>query len=953
MGILEKLQPQPRWKHADPAVRAAAVFDLSPADSDVLHILAREDKEVRVRRAAVTRIDAVNVLEEVGRTDPDQEVRFEAVRSLAGIAAAADEIAQAMDAVRQLAALGRLKEIVLLVRDSSSAELRTSVVDLLEDERSLGAISRHTKDSATRLRALARITDEEEVLSVALKAEHTDAAVAALERITETEKLVVVGQRARNKVVGRRARAKLRAMKEAAMPSTFSVDARMTAADRQRVRDLLDRAEALAVVTGLAEAEEGLATVRLAWAEIQADVEVGDSLTEQFELAIEAVREVIAQRRQERLADEERTQANAREQADRVEICEAIEALSGPGSVDRMAELQVRWDSLPSMPSDYAVLLSRRFQDACRMFHEGESRRTLAAGAANRLDMLATELEQLLSSGQAPHRTVACWLGLRRDADVLREHASANPSAAQRLEQAVSMLETLEGQQTQSRVVEELESLRRLDRLCHRAETLVTADSVTLKVVERVLRDIQSALEDRAPLPSKKDRQEIRRRLEAVRVSLGPRVQALRDADEWQRWANLQVQERLVVEMEALKTDRNLEVATRGMRDLQARWKQVALAPEVQGKVMWRRFKAAQDEVFQRTAVHVAAQNEARSASLAEKETLCERAEVLVKSSDWVRTALALQELQAKWKTIGPVSRGHEKAVWKRFRGACDHFFKRRQEGLKQRRTLWAVNMKQKVDLCERAEAIADSTDWDVAADQLRRMQIEWRSIGPVKKAQSEVVWKRFRTACDRFFQRYKQKEQVALTAKATAHEIAICELESLVPAEGTVASEAPVDLVVAVQKARADWQRTPDMPRFARKSLTQRYERVLGQLVTAWPAAFRGTDLDPQITLQRMERLVEKVETMVSAVAAEVPTLSPTEQLAKRLREGLATNRITGGQSVASDESRWRDAKQELQRVQAQWTRLGPVPDNVGRPLDERFQRACRRFSEQQRKVS
>ena len=958
MGILEKLRPQPRWKHADPAVRAAAVYDLGPEESDALHALAREDTEARVRRAAVTRIDAVSVLGEIGQTDPDEDVRSEAVRSLAGIAADADEVAQAMDAVRQLLALGRAKEIVVVARDSASPEVRASIVDLLDDQRSLGAISRQAQASTTRLRALARISDEEEVFGIALKAEHTDAAVAALERTTDTEKLAAVGQRARNKVAGRRARAKLRAIEEAAMPSIPDADARMSADERQRARDLLGRAAALVAVTDLDEAEEGLAAARLAWAELQADVELDVSLAKQFELATDSVREAIAQRQQERVVDEERARAIAHEQADRINICEAITALAGPtgsgsGPADRMAELQVRWDGLAPMPSEYAASLTRRFQHACRVFHEAESRRTLAAAAVGRLDTLATELEQLLRSEQAPDEIVARWRGLRRDADVLREHVSANPAAAQRLEQAVATLATLEQQQMQVRAAQEQDNLRRLDQLCRHAETLVLADPLTLKVVDRTLRHVQSALEDRAPLPSKRDRQEIHRRLEAARAGLGPRAQALRDADEWQRWANLQVQGKLAGEMEALKVEQDLGVATRGMRDLQARWKLVALAPRVQGENLWRRFKAAQDHVYERTAAHVAVQNEARAASLAQKQALCDRAEALASSSDWIRTAVALQKLQAEWKTIGPVSRGHEKAIWKRFRAGCGRFFKRRQEDLKQRRDLWAANMKRKIALCESAEALAESTEWEVTAGQLRQMQTEWKSIGPVKKSQSDLVWKRLRGACDRFYERYKNKDQVDLAAKAAAREAVIAELASLLPANGTTAPVAPDGVIAAIQEARAAWQHAPDIPRHALEALTRRYQQVLGQLVVAWPDAFGGTDLDPHVTVQRMRKLVEKVEAMVPTVEEGATTLSPTERLAQRLREALAANAMTGGQGAASDESRWREAEQELRRVQAQWARLGPVPVDLARPLNERFQHACRRFSEQQKKAS
>src|SRR5688500_6460377 len=189
MGILEKLRPQPRWKHADPTVRAAAVYELGPDETDALRALAREDAEARVRRAAVTRLDDVSVLGDIARTDPDEDVRAEAIRGLAGLAAEADSAGQATEAVRHLMAIGRHQEVVVVARENTSADIRAAVVDLVEDAKSLGSISRHAQDSATRLRALARLQDAEELLNVALKSEHTDAAVAALERVEGPEAL--------------------------------------------------------------------------------------------------------------------------------------------------------------------------------------------------------------------------------------------------------------------------------------------------------------------------------------------------------------------------------------------------------------------------------------------------------------------------------------------------------------------------------------------------------------------------------------------------------------------------------------------------------------------------------------------------------------------------------------------------------------------------------------------
>ena len=935
-------------------MRVAAVYDLGADEGDALHALAREDAEPRVRRAAVTRIDDVAILGEIARTDPDEDVRAEAVRGLAGVAAEADEVEQAIDASRQLLALGRTKEIVLVARDSSSPAVRAAIIDLIEDPKALGSVSRHAQDSATRLRALARLHEPDEILNVALKSEHTDAAVAALERITDREALAAIAQRGRNKVAARRGRARLRLLDEPAAPAHGESVVRMNAADRQRAVALLHTVEALVAIADPDEATTTLAGTRLAWAELQADVEVEPLLVQQFESASDAVREAIAERRQERVAEEERQQAIATEQADRVAICEELEQLSDGAAVDRVAELNVQWDSLPPMPSEYAASLNRRFQDASRAFEDRERRRVLAQAASARLDTLATELEQLVASEQPLEDVIARWRGLRRDADVLREHASANAAAAERLERAIATLEEKEHQQQEIRTKQEQDNLRRLQQVCRQVELLAAPEQITLKAGDRALRDIRSALDDRAPVPSKKDRQELQARLEAARTTIGPRVQELRDADEWQRWANLQVQETLCKEMEALKAEENLEVSGRKMRELQARWKQVALAPRAQGEAMWRRFKTAQDEVFNRTATHFAAQNEERAGHLARKVALCERGEALAGSTDWVKTATEIQALQAEWKTIGPVSRGHEKAVWERFRAACDTFFTRRQEDLKHRKEEWAGNLEKKEALCAQAEALADSTEWDASANQVKQLQAQWKTVGPVRKSKSDAIWQRFRAACDRFFDRYKHRDQVELQAKAAPRDEVIRGLEAWLPAEGTDAGTAPEHLHAAVQQARTKWQQAPELPRPMQQEFSTRYHDVLARLVRAWPAAFGGTDLDPEGTRRRMENLLEKVEELVEESDQPKASLSPAERLAEQWRERLAANTMGGARSAAeNEEARWRAAEQEVRNLQAQWARLGPVPADVAGPLNDRFQRACRRFYDQRRKAS
>ena len=942
-------------------MRAAAVYDLGPEEGDVLRALAREDAEARVRRAAVARLDDVAALGDIARTDPDTDVRAEAVRQLTGLAAEARDPVRAADIARQLIEGARLKEVVVIVRESSNPEVRTAVLDLLDDAKSLGSISRHARDGATRARALARLTDAEEILAVALKAEHTDVAVAALERVGDTEGLSAIAQRGRNKVAARRARVRLRQIEEALAPAPEAPVARMSTEDLGRATELLREAEALVAMGDPDEAEAALTRVRLAWAELGADTEIDGQWTERFETASEGAREAIAERQQERAADRIRAEAAAREQADRLRVCLQIEELDGEGAEDRIAELKVRWDALPPIPPEYAASLTRRFQDACRAFEDRERRRMLAQAAAGRLQTLASELEQLVASEVPAQELIARWRGLRRDAEVLREHAEANPEAADRLERAIAAIEEREQQQVQVRQRQEQENLRRLHQVCRQVETLAASESITLKAGDRALSEIRAALEGRSPLPTKQDRQEVQTRLEAARAVLGPRVQELRDADEWQRWANLQVQEELAKKMEGLAEEADLEVAARRMRELQGRWKQVALAPRTQGEALWRRFKTAQDAVFARTSAHLSAQNEERAGNLARKQALCDQAEALSTSSDWVKTATAIQALQSEWKAIGPVSRGSEKAIWERFRAACDQFFTRRHDDLKKRKDEWSENLARKEALCAQAEALISSTEWEAAAAECKKLQAEWKQIGPVRRSKSDAVWQRFRAGCDAFFDRYKHRDQVELQSKAAARADVIHELEALAamatpPGEAAEAdgprADAPDGLVDKVHEARARWQAAPELPRTVQQDLAASYHQALGRIVAAWPTAFAGTDLDPANTRKRMEKLLARIEGLVKTQSAAPPPASPAELLAQRWRERLAANTRAGGQAVAqTEELRWRETEQEVRNAQAQWTRLGPLPADVAGPLNERFQRACRKFYDQRRK--
>ena len=126
------------------------------------------------------------------------------------------------------------------------------------------------------------------------------------------------------------------------------------------------------------------------------------------------------------------------------------------------------------------------------------------------------------------------------------------------------------------------------------------------------------------PLPTKQDREDLTVRLQAVRAAVTPRIEELRDAEEWKRWANVQVQEELCTKMEALIpiAEAEPEKAANEMRALQEKWKPVAAAPRSQAEALWTRFKAAQDQVYEKCKDFFAQQAAERQEALKKKEAL-------------------------------------------------------------------------------------------------------------------------------------------------------------------------------------------------------------------------------------------------------------------------------------------------------------------------------------------
>jgi hypothetical protein len=947
MGILDRLKPQPRWKHADAAVRLEAVRELD--DAIELATLAENDPDGRVRRASLARIDDVAVLTHVAMHDVDPETRDRAADRLLAIASASDvEETAGLQAVAGIADARRLST---LVKGDAPEAVRRAALARIEDCRALGSIARHAKHEATAAAALERLADAKELLEAALNSDHKDVALAAFERtmapaLGDVTLLRTIESRTQQKTVAKRARALIQEIEAAEAARIAAEEER-----RRRQASLLEAVERAAGITDLEAAEAELTRVVEGWAELG---EVEDAAAEQFEQRRVSGLMAMAERRREAEEAAERGRLRAEALATRDTLCVRVETLDGDDMLEQLVPIEEEWRSLMPLVGEgpEADRLAERFAKAvaaCRKRHELD-----AVLAETRLQLEARVVEaegllSLLNEGDAD-AAKARWQELSREARgltaTLSEGMRPAPELGERLETVGAAFAAREDAEREAQRKTLEERLARLQQLADRARHAAETETMTLREGERLMRDLKAGM-DEADADAFAE-------LRRLQEKIAPRVRELREMDEWRRFANAQQQEKLIAMAEAivasLKSDMesgkesDLLATGRALKELNAKWQEVAEGPRHSAQKFWERFRIATDFIRGRCEGFFVRLREERGANLQKKTALVEEAEALASSTDWIPAAARIQELQTEWDGTGPVARDAARDLAHRFRAACNQFFSRRREDLTTRKKVWSDNLAAKEALCERAEALAESMDWEATSAEMKRLQAEWKTIGPVRRNRSDAIWQRFRAAADRFFVRYHNRHQITLMSKLAEREALVVELEAFAGREET---EAPDDLGSRVQELRAGWNRGVPVPAAEMRPLAERWQAALARVVERWPAAFGKTELDPEAVRERMMKLITRIESL-AVETREAEGLSQTELLAQRLRSAFASNAMGGR---VSQEARLRTATDTVKDAQGAWLRLPPAPGPEGRALEARFREACRRVMDQARR--
>ena len=296
---------------------------------------------------------------------------------------------------------------------------------------------------------------------------------------------------------------------------------------------------------------------------------------------------------------------------------------------------------------------------------------------------------------------------------------------------------------------------------------------------------------------------------------------------------NLEIKIRLCEAAEKLADEEDVVSAFHQLQKLHQEFRDTGPVSKELRDEIWNRFKAASTIVNRRHQQHFEALKEAEQHNLDQKTVICEIVETieydeLKTFTAWENKTQEVIALQNKWKSIGIGPHNMIVKIFERFRHACDDFFKKKGEFFKTMKEGMNENLEKKKALCEKAEALKDSTDWKTTADALTKLQKEWKTIGPVSKKYSDMVWKRFISACDYFFE---QKN------KATSSQRSI-EMENMEKKKNIINQLGAIDESMdtdeagtLVRELMKEWNSIGHVPFKEKDKLYKQYHSLVDQL--------------------------------------------------------------------------------------------------------------------------
>ena len=838
MSLLDAFKP--KWQNSNPEKRIEAVDELNSSNQDILENIALRDEDKEVRTAAIKKLNIVAVLLQISKNDPEATVR-------------------------RLAETRYYEEITKKLKDFREAATPEMIahLDELKDTRYAEELLKSMKSSELRLELVKKCTKQSLLAYAATRDPKETVAKAAFERVESENALQDIAKNSKHTTIRKLAAEKLRAAKEAkdggqkAAALLFSKrealiqQAHHFAAQKDplAIRPQFEALMVEAQTLGMGPAQATLDKIH------ESFIKFCNEANEAKLAAAKAAQELLAKKQHlaETLDELEAIlrEDNAKEKSERIDAI--IEEWNADKSIMDAANVK-RFNQAFFKAQD----LKKELPEEQSNGDEAADKEAARPELLERLQALA-DTDTTESTSKYLHAIVREWekLPLLEGADPILQ--SYNALRNKLSEKIATFNENAEKTIAENKV--------KLTALIERVKAINENDN--FKEINKKLRE--TFLEWKAIVGEQKFKYHD---LWQEYKSATARFQEMQ---QWESWHNEKDRDEILAEMEALCNETPSQAVLSKFRDLSSKWREIGPISPAKLNEYREKFQGFCDKIKENCAPFIEEQQAERQKNLEAKEALCQKAEELVANKEmfWKDKFKAMQEIQENWKSIGMVPKESMAALFDRFKAVTNAFYAQHKENLKQEDQAREANYEKKVKLCEEAEAIKESNDWNATSNKLKHLQETWKTIGPVPKSKSDEIWTRFRTACDSFFEKKRAhfEEMDASKQKNLEAKQALCEkLEAL------DLNNITADVIETVKSIEAEWKTIGMVPKESVESISDRFNETINQ--------FLGRCAEKDDALRRqLEDIKIKKQDMIEKVR-QFAESAGSNQLAEAVRE-------------------------------------------------------------------
>ncbi len=838
MSLLDAFKP--KWQNSNPEKRIEAIDELNSQHQDILENIALRDEDKDVRLAAIKKLTIVSTLLNISKNDTEAMVRRLAeTRYYEEITKKLKEFREAAtpDIIAHLDELKDTRYAEELLKSMKSSELRLELVKKCSKQSLLTyAANRDPKESVAKA-AFERLESENALQDISKNSKHTTIRKMAAEKLRAAKEAKDGGQKAAALLFSKREALIQQAHHFAAQKDPLAI--------RPQFEALMEEAQTL----GMGPAQATLDKIH------ESFIKFCNEANEAKIAALKAEQELLAKKQHltETLEELESllNENDAKEKGERIDAI--IEEWNAEKSVMDAASVK-RFNQAFFKAQD----LKRAVLESQLNNEETENKEASRPELLERLQALA-DTDTSENTSKYLHAIVREWekLPLLEGADPVLQ--SYNALRNKLSEKITTFNENAEKVIAENKV--------KLTALIERVKAI--NENENFKEINKKLRE--TFQEWKSIVGEQKFKYHD---LWQEYKSATARFQEMQ---QWESWHNEKDRDEILAEMETLSNETPSQAVLSKLRDLSSKWREIGPISPAKLNEYREKFQGLCDKIKENCAPFIEEQQAERQKNLEAKEELCQKAEELVANKEifWKDKFKAMQEIQEKWKSIGMVPKESMAALFDRFKAVTNAFYTQHKENLKQEDQAREANYEKKVKLCEEAEAIKESSDWNATSNKLKHLQEAWKSIGPVPKSKSDEIWTRFRTACDAFFEKKRAhfEEMDASKQKNLEAKQALCEkLEAL------DMNNITPELIETVKSIEAEWKNIGMVPKESVESISDRFNETINQFLGR--CAEKDEDLHRQLDEVKAKKqdMIEKVRQFAESAGSN--------QLAEAVRE-------------------------------------------------------------------